>query len=435
MSDAKASVIVLVWNGMGYVKPCLDSVLAQGLTDFEVIVVDNGSSDGSADFVAESYPQVRLIRNKRNLGFAAGNNIGLEAATGEVLVLLNQDTEVHEGWLEALISTFDDASIGIAGCKLLYPDGTIQHAGGVLLGPRGETGHVGRHEEDAGRFEELTDAEFVTAAALAISRAALERVGALDEGFAPAYYEDIDWCFRTRAEGFRVVYQPRAVATHYESTSTAASGFTRGVALNQGRIRLMLKHRTVDELLEEFGPAEFNWLLTVEHGDELRAARRAYLLGLLTLSQILAAKGSRAGDAEALIGLLVELDLAARAGLFSHATRTAEGEPTSSILPSHTDMQLRLQEMQTLQEQPFTSQVPVLGRLIVAFRSLWNSVAAKWHVRPLIQQQSAFNALVIAYLEELSKDVADGDWGFENMAKQIAKSEAQRQGTPPEQYS
>ena len=97
----KASVIVLSWNGMDYLEDCLKAVLSQDYAGFEVIVVDNGSTDGSADLVAERFPQVQLIRNERNLGFAAGNNVGLQAATGDVLILLNQDTVVQPGWLAA----------------------------------------------------------------------------------------------------------------------------------------------------------------------------------------------------------------------------------------------------------------------------------------------------------------------------------------------
>lgn len=130
------SAIVLSWNGKKYIADCLDALLAQDYAHLELLVVDNGSTDGTPELVAEQYPLVTLIRNGRNLGFAPGNNIGLRAATGDLLVLLNQDTRVQPGCLAALAATFADPSIGVAGCKLLYPDGTIQHAGGYLYGSR-----------------------------------------------------------------------------------------------------------------------------------------------------------------------------------------------------------------------------------------------------------------------------------------------------------
>jgi GT2 family glycosyltransferase len=429
MSDAKASVIILVWNGMDYLEACLDSVLTQEFASFEVVVVDNGSCDGSTEFVAGHYPQVRLIRNERNLGFAVGNNIGLEAASGEILVLLNQDTQVHAGWLEALVGTFDDPTIGIAGCKLLYPGGTIQHAGGYEYGPRGESGHLGRYAQGDGGVDQLLDVEFVTAAALAISRTALERVGALDEGFSPAYYEDNDWCLRARRQGFRVVYQPLAVATHYESTSTDASRFSRSVAFHQGRVRFVLKHQTTEQLQREFGPAESAWLQTVNNRDELRAARRAYMNALLALPSLLAAKGISLGEGQVLAGLLMELISVTRSDLGSHAAPSPEGLGAFAGQP-YSELLYQLREIQALQEQPFRSQVPVLGRLIVAFRSLWNSVAAKWHVRPIIQQQSAFNDLVATYLEELSRDLAETYWEFGLVLQRMAEQKEPRP-TPP----
>ena len=105
MSQPKASVIILAWNGMGYLESCLDAVLAQDYPDFDVLVVDNGSTDGSPDFVAKQYPQVNLIRNENNLGYSAGNNIGLLRATGEVLVLLNRQ-------MRSILRRFARAAIG-----------------------------------------------------------------------------------------------------------------------------------------------------------------------------------------------------------------------------------------------------------------------------------------------------------------------------------
>jgi GT2 family glycosyltransferase len=430
MDNARASVIVLAWNGIEFLGPCLDALLAQHFADFEVVVVDNGSSDGSADFVAESYPQVRLIRNERNIGFAAGNNIGLEAATGEVLVLLNQDTEVHEDWLEALVSTFDDASIGIAGCKLLYPDGTIQHAGGVLLGPRGETGHVGRHEEDDGRFDELTDAEFVTAAALAMSRAALERVGALDEGFSPAYYEDIDWCYRARAVGFRVVVQPQAIAIHHESTATGKQTYARDFAVHQGRVRFVFKHWPRERLVWEFGPAEQAWAKTMNRCTELMAVRHAYLKALLGLRDILTYRASSLDEADALAGLLSDLRAVTVEGLERRDTRPYDGAPPAAESVDRTPFH-KLQHRMTLREEPFSSGVPVFGKFIVAVRSLWNSVAAKWYVRPLVHQQNLFNTEVVSYLQGQSLDLAENIRELTTIAERLAYVEEEMRDAAP----
>ncbi len=309
------SVIVLTWNGLHYLEDCLSSLLAQDYPAFEVIVVDNGSTDGTPEWMAEHFPDVRFIRNERNLGFAGGNNAGLRAARGDLLVLLNNDTEVHPGWLAALADTCADPAVGVAGCKLLYPDGTIQHAGGFIYGPRGEAQHVGRFAEDKGQFDQLAEVDFVTGAALAISRAALQEIGPLDEGFSPIYYEDVDWCYRARAAGYRVVYQPAAVVTHHESKATTLESHRHKFILNHGRVRFLFKHRPLEQLLDEFGPAELAWIRSLDRTEETMGARRAYLVTLLVLPGILAFRGGSEAEAEALAGLLADLRAGAVASL------------------------------------------------------------------------------------------------------------------------
>src|SRR5690554_2286442 len=187
-----ASVIIPVWNGAQELPACLDALLAepeitQG--DCEVLAVDNASTDGSAELLADyaqRYPQVRLIRNPANLGFGGGCNVGLAQAQGEVLILLNQDTEVRPGWLAALLAAFADPTIGIAGSKALYPDGTLQHAGGVV-DAQGSGSHRGYGEPDRGQYDDLAGVDYVTGASLALRRALYEQIGGFDEGFGLAY--------------------------------------------------------------------------------------------------------------------------------------------------------------------------------------------------------------------------------------------------------
>jgi hypothetical protein len=288
-----------------------------------------------------------------------------------------------------------------------------------MYGPRGESDHFGRNTPDDGHFDRQADVDYATGAALAIRRLVLNQIGPLDEGFAPAYYEDTDWCYRARAAGYRVVYQPQAVVTHFESTAIDADTYERKCAVQQGRIRFLLKHWPLDRLLHEFGPAESSWLLNSERDDGLMATRRAYLYTHLTLPGILAFRGSSASEADALRGLLSELLAAAAAGLASlppgvQAVPAGAGPAERSDdrqLP-HTDRQGRppmptleaaasreraqllaaLQEDQLLREHVFSSQVPLFGPLIAAVRTVWNSVATKWYVRPVLHQQSVFNA-------------------------------------------
>jgi GT2 family glycosyltransferase len=186
MSHTKVSVIIPVWNGREYLPGCLDALLAQEYPDFEVIAVDNASVDGSAELIAEQYPQVRLIRSSRNLGFAGGCNAGLKVARGDVLVLLNQDTVVLPGWLLALVEALQQPEVGIVGCKILYPDGkTIQHAGGWIEWPLGLAHHYGHGELDQGQWDQLREVEYVTGAAMAFWGHVVKQIGGMDEGFWP----------------------------------------------------------------------------------------------------------------------------------------------------------------------------------------------------------------------------------------------------------
>jgi GT2 family glycosyltransferase len=282
----KASVIVLAWNGLQYLPACLDALVAQGYADFEVIVVDNGSTDDSADFVAEHYPQVRLIRNERNLGFAAGNNVGLRAATGDVLVLLNQDTVVQPGWLAALVSAFEDSTVGVAGCKILDLDGeTIQHAGGYLLSPIAEGKHYGFGERDEGQYDQPREVEYLTGAALAVRRAVFEQVGGLDERFFPGYYEDTDLCVRIHQAGFKVLYWPAAVVHHHGSGSFRQGLYSQLYLSFRNQIRFIFKHFSTNEILVSFIPAMMDRITNRVH-EELHAVALGSLDAMLIWPQV-----------------------------------------------------------------------------------------------------------------------------------------------------
>ncbi len=449
-SSMKASIIILVWNGMSYLEACLNAVLAQDYPNFEVIVVDNGSADGSADFVAEQYPQVRLIRNGRNMGFSAGNNIGLRAATGDVLVLLNQDTVVHTGWLAALTQVLADPTIGIVGCKLLYPDGTLQHAGAYVYGVRGESGHTGRHEPDAGQYDQLRDVDFVTGASLGLTRSTFARIGPLDEGFAPAYYEDTDWCYRAREAGLRVVYTPAAVATHYESTSTRPASYIQKAILHYGRLRLLFKHKPVLWLRQEFAPVEMEWAGQLGHTVEMMALRDAYVRLALSLPEILAFRLRSGGIASSevpqkewdeLLAMVSDLQNVCMEEplevVYAQSERTEERAIGAEVQQAHSGQMSELDPTYSswrrllagweIKEQPFRSDVPVLGKGIAAFREAWNNVATRWYVQPMLQQQVAFNQgavdiirQMLDSLQDLRRDAAQSARSINTLAMTIA---------------
>jgi GT2 family glycosyltransferase len=219
------SIIIPVFNKAELTRNCLatlPSTLA-GVGEGEVLVVDNASSDETPEVLAE-FPWIRMIRNDRNLGFAAANNQGVAAASGRFIVMLNNDTLALPGWLSAMLATGREDGVGAVGAKLLYPNDTIQH-GGVVLS-RSVFGHptftpfhyalsVAKDDRDANVKH---DYAAVTGACLLTARDLYLELGGLDETYWNGY-EDVDYCFKVRARGLRVVYEPKATLYHFESKS------------------------------------------------------------------------------------------------------------------------------------------------------------------------------------------------------------------------
>lgn len=288
------SLIVLNWNGKHHLERCLPSLIALDYPTYEIIVVDNGSTDGSIVYVTNAYPTVRLIETGFNLGYAGGMNVGITHSRAEVVILLNNDIIVPPQWLGAFMAGLEtDPRIGIAGCKLFFSDGvTLQHAGGWITYPRGISGHFGYREPDRGTYDTLVDMEYVTGAAMAIRRVMLDEVGLLDINFFPVYYEDVDICYRARDAGWRVVYVPGASLIHMESATIGRDSCAYLRFLNQGRLRFLLKHMPPQQFMDEFIPAEQNWLERDAGALERRVMASVYKLSLLTVAEVYAAKSA-----------------------------------------------------------------------------------------------------------------------------------------------
>lgn len=380
-----ASLIVLNWNGRELLARCLPSILAQDYPEAEVLVVDNGSTDGSPEWLASAYPQVCLLPQGRNLGYAGGMNAGLRAARGELVAFLNNDVILRPDWLRRLTEVMvADGRIGVAGCKLLYPEGNlIQHAGGILRYPLALPDHYGFRQPDTGQFEAIRDVDYVTGAAFVARREMLDQIGAFDEGFY-FYFEDTDLCFRARAAGWRVVVVPQAVAVHLESATTVRDSPSYYVLFHRGRLRFVLKHYTPQQVLEDFLPAErARWPEGIAAA-EREPLRQAYRETARNLEAILSARPGPATPPSVVEGI--------RRGLY-HLAALGASQPTDALVDS-------LYARATLREYVFVSHVPIIGPLIGRFRALWNSVSTRWYVLHLAAQQSEFNTLTAQALEE-----------------------------------
>lgn len=231
----RASIVIPVFDQFAHTLACLRAIAAHPpQVPFEVITVDDGSSDDTVS----ALPQVaglRYYRRAANGGFIAACNDGAALARGEFLVLLNNDTIPQPGWLDALLDTFvAHPEAGLVGAQLLYPDGRLQEAGGVVFAD-GSAWNYGRFDSpDDPRYGYLRDADYVSGAALAIPRALFAEIGGFDARYAPAYYEDTDLAFAVRAAGRRVLYQPAARVVHDEG-ATSGTDLGSGAKAHQAR--------------------------------------------------------------------------------------------------------------------------------------------------------------------------------------------------------
>jgi O-antigen biosynthesis protein len=229
----RVSVIIPVHGELAYTLACLRSIIQHAAAaTFEVVVVDDASPDDSAQVLA-GIAGLRLIVNPHNLGFIGSCNAGAAAARGEFLLFLNNDTQVTSGWLDALLRCFDEcADCGIAGSRLIYPDGRLQEAGGLVFAD-GSCWTTGRFEpRDVPLFRCRREVDYVSGASLLIRREAFGRVGGFDARYAPAYYEDADLAFAVRRLGLRVYYEPASTAIHCEGIS-AGTDLDRGMKRHQ----------------------------------------------------------------------------------------------------------------------------------------------------------------------------------------------------------
>ena len=223
--------IIVNWNGREILEKCLNSLFVNtAASDCNVVVVDNGSVDGSVKMLQERFPQVKLIRNTQNAGFSRANNQGIRFALErgtKYILLLNNDVEItSRRWLEEFSGVMEsDSKIGIVGCKLLYPDGKIQHAGGVinLRVPYDR----GEGTKDIDQYDKVEFVDYVTGAALMIKSEVIRKIGLLDEGFTPVYFEDTDWCVRAKLYGYKVAYAPAPTLIHHCGSSSNRLGSTK----------------------------------------------------------------------------------------------------------------------------------------------------------------------------------------------------------------
>jgi len=245
----RVSVVIVNWNGRRYLEGCLSSVLAQTHPAFEVVLVDNASTDGSVELVARRFPEVRILRNERNLGFAAGSNIGIRATSGECVATLNNDAQADSRWLEELVAAMQGQEmVGMAASKMLFahrPE--VINSTGICLDPAGIAWDRRGGEWDAAEESRPIEVFGPCAGAALYRRAMLDQVGLFDEDFF-CYLEDVDLAWRARLMGWRCLYVPTARVYHVHSGTGQEGSPFKNYLLGRNKVWTIIKNYPSPEL-------------------------------------------------------------------------------------------------------------------------------------------------------------------------------------------
>ena len=375
------SIIIVTYNSVAHIHACLSALARQQQSESaEIIVVDNASTDDTTTLIRTRYPEVRLLHEAENWGFAGGVNRGVQAARGGILALLNPDAVPQPAWLHELTAPLSNAAIGVTGGKVLAQDGRIQSVGGTLQLPVVLPQHRGEGEQDSGQYDAPADVWSTHGAAMAFRRDVWTTVGGFDESFYPAYLEESDFCERVRRAGYRVITAPRSVVKHVEATTTGKGSAQFLLFFLRNRLRYATKWLPWNMLWHEFRPAEHTRLRTTALLDR-RVACLVYAAG------VPAPKPPNSPERAAIL---------AQGQQLRH-----HGQPDDelgALLPL-----LAEAEHESVQhETRFSSRLP----FVAGARTAWNNIATHWYIRPNLDQQTRYNLAMQRAAVQLVQSVA-----------------------------
>lgn len=276
MSDTPlVSIIVLNWNGKDCIGQCLESLDAQTYTNREIIVVDNASSDGSPEFVRKEFPHIRLIVNDRNLGFSKGNNVGINAARGDLIALFNHDAVATPEWLSNLVRAITKKNSAMLGGLMYYmePKDVVWAAGGKIDALTGIDWHPYQGEKiGKNGVQDTDDIDFIPGCALLIKREAIDRIGLLDSDLF--YFEDIDWGLLSKRVGYDCSFVSSAIIYHMVSFGFRQNPMLAYYNYMRSKIHFYFKHFPVPYLVSSmFFQAVFTFFEIVWFKRSIQYAR------------------------------------------------------------------------------------------------------------------------------------------------------------------
>ena len=284
------SIVIVSWNVREFLRSCLSSIFDhQGDLLIEVIVVDNASSDGSAQMIRDDYSWVNLVACDENVGFPKGNNIGLRHATGRYQMLLNPDTKIIGDALSKMVDYLaENEGVGIVGGQLLNSDGTIQSSRrrfpsvatavfeSTWFQPYAPNKMMSQYYAEDLPLDSPVEVDWLVGACLMTRREVIDQVGMMDEAYF-MYSEELDWCRRIKESGWRIVYLPEAQIIHHVGKSSEQAGTERHVNFQRAKLRYFRKYhgRFATALLRGILLFNYLWQLILEVGKGLIGNRRS----------------------------------------------------------------------------------------------------------------------------------------------------------------
>lgn len=256
MADMDVSIIIVSWNTKDILRDCLKSVYGQtsGI-DFEVIVIDNASLDGSAEMVKTEFPQAKLIANADNRGFAVANNQGIEISNGRYILLLNSDTIVLDGAIQKTVHFADEhKEAAVTACRILNKDMSLQPSCSMFLSLRNwflkitflyklfpQSKFFGRAQMTWWQHNTVKEVDVVSGCFMMVRKDAVMQIGQMDEQFF-MYCEEVDWCWRFKKAGWKVIFMPDAQIIHLGGASASRHGAKRAQIKDCSTVKFMFKN-------------------------------------------------------------------------------------------------------------------------------------------------------------------------------------------------